>query len=99
MPDVWPLYAAGKAGPTRHYHRWLQQHVQALGDFAQRRQHGQTPDPVNSLLNYGYALLRHRLACGVRLAGLDPWLGVLHEANGRHEALVSDLIEPWRAAC
>ncbi|MEN9984597.1 MAG: hypothetical protein RI925_99 [Pseudomonadota bacterium] len=82
---------------TRHYHRWLQQHVQALGDFAQRRQHGQTPDPVNSLLNYGYALLRHRLACGVRLAGLDPWLGVLHEANGRHEALVSDLIEPWRA--
>lgn len=81
---------------ARHYHRWLQHHVQALGDFAQRRQHGQTPDPVNSLLNYGYALLRHRLACGVRLVGLDPWLGVLHQANDRHEALVSDLIEPWR---
>ena len=81
---------------ARHYHRWLQRHVQVLGDFQCRQQHGQIQDPVNSLLNYGYGLMRHRIACGVRLAGLDPWLGILHQANGRHEALVSDLIEPWR---
>lgn len=81
---------------ARHYHRWLQQHMQALGDFQCRQHHGQIQNPVNSLLNYGYGLLRHRLACEIRLAGLDPWLGILHEANGRHEALVSDFMEPWR---
>lgn len=61
-----------------------------------RRHHGQGGDEINCLLNYGYGLLRRQLACGIRLAGLDPWLGILHEANGRHEALVSDLMEPWR---
>lgn len=81
---------------ARHYHRWLQRHMQPLGDFQHRQHHAHSPDPVNSVLNYGYGLLRHRLACGVRLSGLDPWLGILHEANDRHEALVSDLMEPWR---
>lgn len=82
---------------ARRYHRWLQRHMQPLGDFQLRQHHGRIQDPVNSLLNYGYGLLRHRLACGVRLAGLDPWLGILHQANDRHEALVSDLMEPWRS--
>nr|WP_275672677.1 CRISPR-associated endonuclease Cas1 [Thermomonas flagellata] len=81
---------------ARHYHRWLQRRLQPLGDFQVRRHYGQTGDLVNSLLNYGYGLLRNHLARGIRLAGLDPWLGVLHEANDRHEALVSDLMEPWR---
>jgi len=81
---------------ARHYYRWLQRHLQPLGNFSERQHHGQSSDPSNSLLNYGYGLLRHRLTCGIRLAGLDPWLGILHEANGRHQALVSDLMEPWR---
>ena len=81
---------------AKNYHRWLQRHMQALGDFQCRQQHGRIQDPINSLLNYSYGLLRHRLACGIRLAALDPWLGILHQANGRHEALVSDFMEPWR---
>ena len=81
---------------ARHYYRWLQRHMQPLGDFQNRQHHGQACDPINSLLNYGYGLLRHYLAYGIRLVGLDPWLGILHQANDRHEALVSDLIEPWR---
>jgi len=87
----WEGYAA------RHYHRWLARHLVALGEFTHRRQHGERQDPINALLNYGYALLRHRISVAVRQFGLDPYLGVLHAANGRHEALVSDLIEPWRA--
>lgn len=81
---------------ARQYHRWLQGHMQGLSDFQRRQHHDSIQDPVNVLLNYSYGLLRNHIACGVRLAGLDPWLGVLHEANGRHEALVSDLMEPWR---
>ncbi len=67
-----------------------------IGAFERRQHRGQTQDPVNLALNYGYALLRHRVGTVVRLAGLDPYLGILHEANGRHDALVSDLMEPYR---
>lgn len=91
-----PMVRGWEGWAARHYHRWLQQHLQPLGDFQQRQQHGESQNPVNSLLNYGYGLLRHHLARAVRVSGLDPWLGILHEANDRHEALVSDLMEPWR---
>lgn len=81
---------------TRHYYVWLSRDLSPLGEFRYRQQHGQIQDRINVLLNYSYALLRHRIATTVRLLGLDPYLGVLHEANGRHDALVSDLIELWR---
>ncbi|MGB9671463.1 MAG: CRISPR-associated endonuclease Cas1, partial [Halothiobacillaceae bacterium] len=81
---------------ARHYYHWFAQHAARLGHFMQRQHRGQTQDPINLALNYGYALLRHRVATAVRLAGLDPYLGILHEANGRHDALVSDLMEPYR---
>lgn len=81
---------------ARHYHRWLQRHLQPLGEFHTRQHPDHGQDPINGLLNYAYGLLRHHLACAIRLVGLDPWLGILHTANGRHEALVSDLMEPWR---
>lgn len=81
---------------ARHYHRWLERHMHPLGSFENRQHHGQSQDAVNSLLNYGYGLLRHHMSRSLRLVGLDPWLGILHEANQRHEALVSDFMEPWR---
>jgi CRISPR-associated protein Cas1 len=81
---------------SRHHYQWWARFALPLGRFQQRRAHGQSPDPVNIALNYGYALLRNRVAVALRLAGLDPYLGILHEANGRHEALVSDLMEPYR---
>ncbi|ACD82925.1 CRISPR-associated endonuclease Cas1 [Candidatus Methylacidiphilum infernorum] len=91
-----PAVRGWEGWASRHYWRWFAQQVNQLGGFEERRTHGQTQDPVNLALNYGYALLRHRLGVAVRLAGLDPYLGVLHEANGRHEALVSDLVEIFR---
>ena len=91
-----PVVRGWEGWAAQHYHRWLERHLQPLGDFRQRQKHGESQNPVNSLLNYGYGLLRNHLARAVRLTGLDPWLGILHEANDRHEALVSDLMEPWR---
>lgn len=81
---------------ARHYYRWMGHQANLLGAFDGRRKRGKASDPINVLLNFSYTLLRHRIAVSVRLAGLDPYLGILHEANGRHEALVSDLMEPWR---
>lgn len=61
-----------------------------------RKSHGEIPDRLNSLLNFGYHLLFNRINALVRLAGLNPYLGFLHAPNGRYEALVCDVQELFR---
>lgn len=55
-----------------------------------------TADGVNSLLNYGYTVLRSLLARSVIAAGLHPSIGVHHANRGNAFALADDLIEPFR---
>lgn len=55
------------------------------------------PDPVNMLLSTGYGILHNRLASSLRHAGLNPRIGFFHMTRGRHCALASDLMEPFRA--
>ncbi len=63
--------------------------------------HGRTrqppTDPVNALLSYGYALLYHNVHALLRARGLNPHVGFLHPPRTGHPALVSDLIEEFRA--
>jgi CRISPR-associated endonuclease Cas1 len=82
---------------ARRYYPWLAAQCPELGDWQGRIQRDGTPDALNALLNYGYTLLRCRVELAVRAQGLDPYLGILHAANGRHPALVSDFMEPLRA--
>jgi len=62
-----------------------------------RRRHGECPDRLNSLLNLGYHLLFTRINALLRVTGLNPYLGFLHEANGRYEALACDIQEVFRS--
>ncbi len=55
-------------------------------------------DPVNALLSLGYTLLQSPLRQAALSAGLDPSLGFLHQTYPAREALVLDLLEPFRAA-
>lgn len=54
-------------------------------------------DPVNALLSYGYAILYHTLHTLVARRGLHPGVGSLHAQRDGHAALVSDLMEEFRA--
>lgn len=54
-------------------------------------------DPVNALLSYGYAILYHNLLTLLASRGLEVHLGHLHAMRNGHPALVSDLIEEFRA--
>ncbi len=54
-------------------------------------------NPVNALLSFGYSILWNHLLGQIELQGLDSYLGILHAANDRHPALVSDLLEEFRA--
>lgn len=55
------------------------------------------PDPVNALLSFGYSLLRANLLALVNTEGLNSFIGYLHADGHGHAALVSDLMEPFRA--
>ncbi|HIE54898.1 MAG TPA: CRISPR-associated endonuclease Cas1 [Chromatiaceae bacterium] len=54
------------------------------------------PDPVNALLSLGYTLLHAEAVKTAHAAGLDPYLGFLHEPAHGRESLAADLIEPLR---
>ena len=53
-------------------------------------------DPINGLLNYGYTVLAGEIAKYVNGLGLDPYYGFFHTAHNSFQALVYDLIEPFR---
>ena len=60
--------------------------------FARDRQ----KDGINSLLNYGYTIVRACVARAVTSAGLHPSLGIHHKGPSNPMCLVDDLIEPYR---
>ncbi|MGQ0794838.1 MAG: CRISPR-associated endonuclease Cas1 [Nitrosopumilaceae archaeon] len=53
-------------------------------------------DVINALLNYGYTVLAGEIAKFVNGLGLDPYYGFYHRTHTSFQALVYDLIEPFR---
>jgi CRISPR-associated protein Cas1 len=50
-------------------------------------------DPVNALLNYGYAIVEAEARRAINSVGLDPCVGYLHELAGSKQPLVYDVQE------
>ena len=53
-------------------------------------------DPVNAMLNYGYAIFRAAVARALVGAGLLPVLGIHHSNRSNAFCLADDLVEPLR---
>jgi CRISP-associated protein Cas1 len=53
-------------------------------------------DVINGLLNYGYSVLAGEIAKFVHGLGLDPYYGFYHKPDTSFQALVYDVIEPFR---
>lgn len=51
---------------------------------------------INTLLNYGYAVIRAQMARAVAACGLHPALGLHHQNDANPFCLVDDLMEPFR---
>lgn len=54
-------------------------------------------DPINSMLSLGYTLLSQNVSTSIQTAGLHTHYGNLHTPRDNHPALVSDLMEEFRA--
>jgi CRISPR-associated protein Cas1 len=53
-------------------------------------------DPINGLLSFLYALLRHDCVSALTAVGLDPFVGFLHADRAGRESLALDLMEEFR---
>lgn len=63
----------------------------------ERRVRRPPTDPVNCVLSFLYTMLANRCHAAVRMAGLDPQPGILHELSYGRDSLPLDLIEEFRA--
>lgn len=61
-----------------------------------RNRQNNASDPVNALLNYGYAFLQSYVRRAINMTGLDASLGFLHEDKPSTTPLVYDFEEPFR---
>lgn len=66
--------------------------------FEGRERHG-ARDIVNSMLNYGYALLYARIWQAILIAKLHPNISFIHARQPGKPTLVYDIIEMFRAQC
>lgn len=53
-------------------------------------------DEFNCMLNYGYGIMYSNVERACILAGLDPFIGIMHVDNYNRQAFVFDLIEMYR---
>jgi len=63
----------------------------------EKRSKNPSLDPFNCVLNYCYGILYSSVEKACIVAGLDPYIGILHCDNYNKKALVYDLIENYRA--
>lgn len=53
-------------------------------------------DSYNCMLNYSYGILYSKIEKACIIAGLDPYIGIMHTDNYNKTALVFDIIEVYR---
>lgn len=82
---------------ARIYFQQFPRLIRSEMPFPGRKKHPSL-DPVNAMLSFGYALLGNEIAGLLEGAGLDPYLGMLHEVRYGRKSLALDLLEEFRQA-
>jgi len=80
---------------TREYFQRLALAIPDEYEFSERNRRP-PQDPYNVLLSLGYTLIYAYTESFIHAAGLLPWQGAYHQSRGKHAALASDLMEPFR---
>lgn len=62
----------------------------------EKRSRNPALDAFNCMLNYSYGILYSSVEKACILAGLDPYIGIMHTDNYNKKALVFDLVEMYR---
>jgi CRISPR-associated protein Cas1 len=81
---------------TREYFHAFGSLLPSSFEFSIRRRRP-PPDPINSMLSFGYTLLVQELISAVESSGLDSSEGVLHSRKVGRPSLALDLVEEFRS--
>ena len=98
------IFSADKLAPLLGYEGIISRiYFAALGEIVPEgfrfdgRSKRPPKDPFNSMLSLGYSMLFNEIMSDLLAIGLHPFVGFMHRPAKGHPALVSDLIEEWRA--
>jgi CRISPR-associated protein Cas1 len=80
---------------AREYFGMLMEFNKSEMTWPGRKKHPAT-DPLNALLSLTYTLLTNEATALLEGAGLDPYLGFLHQVDYGRPSLALDVIEPFR---
>lgn len=84
-----------EAKASNHYWKAIKTLLPQNINFQKRNQKPEN-DILNSMLNYGYAILATEITKNITLQGLDPYCGFLHYDQNNRTSLTYDLIEEYR---
>ena len=93
-----PTNVEAQAAKT-YWGAWLAPYGNAgssMGDSVKFRRDPKGADPLNLMLNYGYAVVRAAVARAIVGAGFLPVLGLHHHNRSNQFCLADDLMEPLR---
>ncbi len=96
LDDLRAHLMAFEANAAVEYWAALRCVIPELYGWTARMTRGAT-DPVNSLLNYGYGVLRTRVDYAIHLAGLDSFAGFIHADRPGKPSLALDMMEEFRS--
>jgi len=96
LDDMRAHLMAFEANAALQYWAALRVVVPEIYGWTERTTRGAT-DPVNSLLNYGYGMLRARVEYALHLAGLDSFGGFIHADRPGKPSLTLDMMEEFRS--
>ncbi len=82
------------AASAAFFKAYIRLFPQSLGFHGRNRR--PPKDPVNATLSLTYTLLHHEAVIACHGAGLDPYVGYLHQPSHGRESLACDLLEPLR---
>jgi CRISPR-associated protein Cas1 len=96
LDDLRVYLMAFEANASVKYWAALRGVIPEMYGWTERTTRGAT-DPVNSLLNYGYGVLRTRVEYAIHLAGLDSFAGFIHADRPGKPSLTLDMMEEFRS--
>jgi CRISPR-associated protein Cas1 len=95
IQDLTGSFMGWEGGASKNYFSVLSDLIPENFKF-EGRSSRPAKDAFNAMLNYGYGILYSKVERALIIAGLDPYLGILHGDNYNKKSFVFDFIEPYR---
>ena len=95
LDDKAPSLMGWEGSASKLYFGILSQLIPSAYSF-EGRSSRPARDAFNAFLNYAYGILYSKVERALVIAGLDPYIGLLHSDNYNKKSFVFDFIEPFR---